>query len=369
VQNVNEMKKTWMLLSTLGLATAIFLLPQCRSAEKAQPQPVNFEPEKVPYAKLSDYHLFAGDMREQRPNEGVLPYDLNTPLFSDYAHKARFVWVPPGQKASLDENGKVQFPSNSILVKTFYYPADFRKKGQNNLIETRLLFKIGEEWQAFTYVWNEDESEAELSLVGDIQPVSWINEQGQKQKVDYLVPNKNQCKSCHNVEQKIEPIGPKFANLNRRFDYASSSANQLDHWQKMGILSTMDLPQASTMPMWNDPQSGSLQDRALAYLDVNCGHCHSPQGPAHTTGLFLQKDQTDLRKLGLCKPPVAAGKGSGNRKFSIIAGKPDESILLYRMENEDPGVMMPELGRAVVHKEGIALIRAWIKELKAEQCD
>jgi hypothetical protein len=143
----------------------------------------------------------------------------------------------------------------------------------------------------------------------------------------------------------------------------------LEHWQKLGILSSEALPQASTMPVWNDPQSGSLNERALAYLDVNCGHCHSPQGPAHTTGLFLQKDQTDLRKLGLCKPPVAAGKGSGNRKFSIVAGKPDESILLYRMENEDPGVMMPELGRAIVHKEGIALIRAWILEMKEEGCE
>lgn len=313
--------------------------------------------------------MFVGDLKEQRPNEGVLPYDLNTPLFSDYAHKARFVWVPPGQKASLDEEGKVLFPSNTVLVKTFFYPADFRKKGQNNLVETRLLFKIEKEWKAFTYLWNEEESDAELSIVGDLIPVTWTNEQGQKQQVDYLVPNKNQCKSCHNVDQKIEPIGPKLANLNRKLDYASGQANQLEHWQKMGILSTKPLPSTKAMPRWDEPQSGTLRDRALAYLDVNCGHCHSPQGPAHTTGLFLQKDQQDLRKLGLCKPPVAAGKGSGNRKFGIVAGKPDESILLYRMENQDPGVMMPELGRAIAHREGIALIRAWIQEMKGEGCE
>jgi len=40
--------------------------------------------------------------------------------------------------------------------------------------------------------------------------------------------------------------------------------------------------------------------------------------------------------------------------------------LLYRMQAEDPGVMMPEIGRAVPHEEGIALIREWIEAMPGD---
>lgn len=68
--------------------------------------------------------------------------------------------------------------------------------------------------------------------------------------------------------------------------------------------------------------------------------------------------------LGIGKAPVAAGKGSGGRLYSIVPGKPDESILLYRIESVDPGVMMPEMGRRLAHKEGVELVRQWILEMK-----
>ena len=59
---------------------------------------------------------------------------------------------------------------------------------------------------------------------------------------------------------------------------------------------------ASTTP------AAKLEDRARAYLDVNCGHCHNPKGPADTSGLWLDAAHHDPRRLGLCKPPVAAGR-------------------------------------------------------------
>jgi hypothetical protein len=80
--------------------------------------------------------------------------------------------------------------------------------------------------------------------------------------------------------------------------------------------------------------------------------------------MFLDAAQTDMARLGLGKPPVAAGRGSGNRKYGIVPGKPAESILLFRMESDDPGIRMPELGRQLKHVEGVELVRAWIKELK-----
>lgn len=107
-----------------------------------------------------------------------------------------------------------------------------------------------------------------------------------------------------------------------------------------------------------------LSNAARSYLDSNCAHCHNPNGPASTSGMFLGIDVIDPGRLGIDKPPVAAGRGSGNRKYGIVPGKPDQSILVYRMESYDPGIRMPELGRQLAHQEGLTLIKDWIRRME-----
>ncbi len=352
---------TWLLI----IISFSYLLTECQSPKEMPAGPVKVQPDQLPYKTLSEYAFFTGNQANLQPNARVLPYDLITPLFSDYAHKARFVWMPDSVQATVNARGEVEFPDNTVLIKNFYYPADFNKPNHDrHIIETRLLVKMKGDWQAFTYVWDEAQQDAKLNIIGDFQPVSWRDESGQKHDIEYVVPNKNQCKSCHNVNNKILPIGPKVRNLDRAFAYADGEHNQLQKWRQLGILQYENTAQFQPIAQWNNPQSGTLEARALAYLDVNCGHCHSEQGPAHTSGLYLTADQTDRGKLGFCKTPVAAGKGSGGRKFSIVPGQPEASILYYRMESNDPGVMMPEFGRVIPHREGIALIRAWIAGLE-----
>lgn len=369
------MRRTWKKdHCVLGLLCVALLA--CFTCQNASPPPkkgmmvsgpVQVNASKMPFQKLSEYRFFTGVQRDLQANTGVVPYELITPLFTDYAHKARFVWMPAGQQASVDAEGRILFPDETVLIKNFYYPADFKQPHQNwDLLETRLLMRINGEWQAYTYVWDEAENDAELNIVGDIKPVSWQDEQGRKQKIEYLVPNKTQCKSCHNRDGTVQPIGPKLANLDKALRYPDGKTeNQLSRWQNSGYLKIEpSAAKYSKLAAWDDPQSGELQARALAYLDVNCGHCHHPQGPAHSSGLWLQAEQLEPGRLGFCKPPVAAGKGSGGRQFGIVPGQPQASILLYRMENTDPGVMMPEIGRVMVHQEGVALIRDWIARLK-----
>jgi hypothetical protein len=110
-----------------------------------------------------------------------------------------------------------------------------------------------------------------------------------------------------------------------------------------------------------DDASARLDARARAYLDINCGHCHSAKGPADTSGLWLDASTSEPMRLGECKPPVAAGQGTGDHLFDVVPGRPDDSILVYRMDSVDPGAMMPEVGRTLVHEEGVALIRDWIR--------
>ena len=107
----------------------------------------------------------------------------------------------------------------------------------------------------------------------------------------------------------------------------------------------------------------TLDERARIWLDINCAHCHRADGPASTSGLHLGWREMDRLKIGVEKTPVAAGRGSGNLRFGIVPGKPDESILLYRIKSNDPGVMMPELGRTQIQPEAVALIRDWISSM------
>jgi uncharacterized repeat protein (TIGR03806 family) len=244
---------------------------------------------------------------------------------------------------------------------------DFRapQKGRK-ILETRLLIHDPEGWQALEYVWNDAQTEAFLEVAGDRKDISWINEQGETIQLNYVMPNLNQCKGCHNRSEKMVPIGPSARQLNGDMTYNEGKSNQLLYWQKIGLLQGLptDLQQVPQTPVWDKPETGSLEARARAYLDINCGHCHQPQAPAATSGLNLHIHENNPTALGFNKAPVAAGRGSGNRQFSLVAGKPEESILIYRMESLDPGVMMPELGRKLNHQEGIRLIKEWIKSLQ-----
>jgi len=319
--------------------------------------------EKRPAKRLSAYSLFI-DPSAQTPNAGLHPFDLQQPLFTDYAHKYRFVYMPEGRKAAYNDNEAFDFPVGTVLVKTFAYPADFRKPEENiRLVETRLLIHQPGGWNAWAYVWNEDQSDAVLKVAGKTMPVSWIDLAGKERTIQYVVPNKNQCKGCHTYDKKFSPIGPKARNLNKDFSYPEGKQNQLTYWLNKGLLDGAPVPaSAPSVPELGD-KNAPVAARARAYLDINCAHCHRLKGPASTSGLFLTYGETNPVTWGYMKRPVAAGRGSGDLLFDIVPGAPDKSILIYRLLSSDPGIMMPEVGRTMVHSEGIQLLKNWITEL------
>lgn len=318
-----------------------------------------------PHEKLSAYALFTGDMKDHIPAPDVIAYDLNTPLFSDYAYKLRFVKIPEGRAAVYSENEAFDFPEGSIIAKTFYYPEDFRKpEKKRRILETRILYKQAEGWAAYPYIWNDEQTEAYYDVAGMIKPVEWVHTDGKKRSVNYVVPNKNQCKQCHELNGQIVPIGPTARSLNKEYDYPAGRKNQLEYWAAAGKLTRFPgLQNAPKNAVWNNAGSGSLASRARAYMDVNCGHCHRPGGQAATSGLFLNHAETDSTELGINKPPVAAGRAAADMQFSIHPGKPEKSILIYRLQSLDPGIMMPEMGRRTVDEEGVELLKEWIKSL------
>jgi parallel beta-helix repeat protein len=346
--------------------------------EGSQP---NVEAVEVTCKSLSAYNLFA-DQGEPRvgANAGI-HYELITPLFTDYAQKYRFIFVPGGKQAAYNSRDTLDFPVGTIIAKTFTMPRDFLNEAAGEeLIETRLLIHRKEGWKALPYIWREDRSDADLALAGGTRSLSWIHKDGSSRSTDYVIPDANSCKNCHsiaraesgsgvNMETVIAPIGPKARFLNMDNQYEGKAVNQLAYMEQEGVLAGLpdDLSSIDTVPHWEDT-AADLQNRAKGYLDSNCAHCHNPGGFASNSGLFMEYWREVDTQYGICKTPVAAGAGSGGLKHAIEPGDAAASITTFRMDSNEPDVRMPEIGRSVIHEEGVALVREWINSLTGS-CD
>jgi len=314
--------------------------------------------------KLSEWRLYVNRDNQWTAAEELIEYNLNTPLFSDYTVKHRYVRLPANTSMTWNDTDSLEFPVGTVIAKTFAYPdaTDDQTPGER-FMETRIEHHEASGWYGYSYVWNEDQSDATLSLGGGVVDVSWRQADGSLRNNKYQIPNANQCLSCHSSNNKYVPLGTTARNLNRP-GVEREAKNQLTTWAGRGLLKACPSPeQQPKLAAYDDAKSGSLDQRARAWLEVNCAHCHNPTGSARTSGLDLRTAQTDAAKFGIFKSPVAAGKGSGGRRYDIVPGKPDESILMYRLETEEPGARMPSLARNLIHEESNTLIKEWILSL------
>lgn len=325
---------------------------------------VNWGAFVVDCPNLASYNLFVDPENAlSAPLGNGVPYDLTTPLFSDYAHKARTVYVPPGAHIQYGVPDFI-YPVGTIISKTFYYRADDRDiNSSKTIVETRLLIHRASGWARLPYIWNN--GVATLAVGGGERHVSWIDTAGQQRSTDYQVPNINQCSSCHGPRQTDKPLGPVARRLHMNYNYGAATENQLTHWANAGILANLpsDLNSIARHPVWNDPGDGTLDQRARAYLDANCAHCHAPGRRAASTGLWLNYDQPVNANLGLCKTPISAGSATGDLQFDVVPGHAEQSIMIYRMNSAAANIKMPELSKTLVHDEGVALVSAWINTL------
>lgn len=339
--------------------------------------------------KLSAWNQMVSDGQTLSLRGGVMPYSLNTPLFSDYSHKFRTLSVPAGSQVTYTTQGPLQFPVGAVLGKTFFYPratanaagytgarqtvqADGGETvdlGTNQLLETRLMvLEPSGKWGAVTYVWDADQRDATLLRTGKAINIELVSDQGVRTPFTYAVPNDGQCLTCHNTNVstgRFEPIGPQANNLNRDYTFANGPMNQLDAMVAAQIMAPYTVP-APRMAVWNDG-TVPLADRARAYLDVNCSACHNSAGRAGNTDLWLGLQETVASRLGVCKPPVG-GQQNGRFTYDITPGNADASFLYFRINNyrlnsTPQAVAMPELGRHVFHTEGNALVRSWINSM------
>lgn len=378
---------------------------------------VNFDAlASVNCPRLDQYHLFAdaADPTSAPNGERSFPYVLNTKLFSDYSVKYRVVFLPPGEQMTYNAPGAdspvsaLIFPDGAVIAKTF----SFEKNGEETPIETRLLVKRRNSsgdirWTGLPYVWQTDDQGKPIAVYTpegeDNIHAEWnyadvnTSERLSGTTENYSVPTANQCLTCHANNDRpggSAPIGPKVRNMNRPYqsevegdtsDQASNpiaGSNQIAYLCNKGWMSncpadmgvdtnTQVAKNLPRLPKYKVPgdsgfPAGSDKDieaRTRAWLEVNCEHCHNPQGFAASTGLFLDTFRAVNGSYGVCKKPAAAGsKGSGGRQVDIHPGAANKSIITYRIgpDADTAAARMPPIARSIPDTQAFDLLTQWV---------
>ncbi|HMQ75567.1 MAG TPA: hypothetical protein PKE21_04320 [Flavobacteriales bacterium] len=331
-------------------------------APAAQPgEPVSFDLANVPYPTLSAYRFFAGDLADLQPNTGVLPFAPINTLFTDHAHKNRFVWMPEGAQAHyVSDHEPLAFDEGAVLIKNFWYD-NTMPDGERRIIETRLMFRRNGVWEFANYVWTPDQTEAHLDMDGSYLPISWTDAEQGTMSTTYRIPSASECFTCHKVNTDPLPIGPKPRNLNADMAYPEGTMNQLARWVQAGYLAPGFPSGIEATPDWTEA-SLPVVDRVRGYLDMQCAHCHSDQRHCDYRPLRLAfQDTDDPENLGVCVLPDDPIDPSVTH--IVAAGDTARSMMHLRLGSTDGAVRMPLLGRTLVHREGLALINEWIASL------
>lgn len=324
--------------------------------------PVVFDITGDPYTNLSEYNFFDGPMKDQVPAYGVIPYEPINQLFTDYAHKKRFVWMPDGTAASYDgDHNLLDFPVGTILIKTFYYD-NVLPTNETKIIETRLMIKKETEWIFADYIWNDAQDEAVSDLDGSLVMVDWV-EGGETRSTNYRIPSESECFTCHKSNGIAAPIALKPQNLNSMYAYMEGEQNQLQKLIDFGYLNDGLPATINTVPDWEDT-SLPLRDRVHGYIDINCAHCHADLKHCDYRPIrFAFNESSDDTNIGICVDPDT--EIPGMTKVVAPALK-ERSVMYFRMNTEAEEYRMPLLGRSIIHRESVQLIGQWIDNLTTE---
>ena len=359
------MKKYYLL--SLTILTFIIVLFSCSNKDDTYTplSPVTVVLTLVPYSKLSDYKFFDGDIKELNPALNVVPYEPASSLFTDYASKKRFIWMPNGVKASYVADNKIlDFPIGTVLIKTFYYTT-IQPGNTTKLIETRLMIRKSDGWKFYEYLWNDEQTEANLVagtdfLNGSSKTITFKKPNGDDITTDYRIPSNGECFACHKINEIATPIGVKPQNLNHNIAYNGVSKKILQKLVEQGYLDSYPSSIVSTVDYHDTSQPIDL--RLRSYLDANCAHCHQDQGRCYYRQIRLSFSKTNIdSNIGIC---LEADETISPTLQKIISpGNYSKSIMHFRLSSNDESQRMPLLGRTIVHDEGVALLEEYIASL------
>lgn len=338
--------------------------------------------------RLSETGIFQS-IQEHVVAAGIVPYEVNAPLWSDGAEKERFIGLPGDATIEFRGSGGWEFPNGTVLVKTFSLPLAENTAGHRTRIETRLMIRQDGQWYGYSYEWNEEQTDAILVEASgkkvDLKLAS-TGAGSETKKLTWSYPSRSDCMVCHSRAANYV-LGLSVLQLNRNATRANKEVSQLDHFVSLGLLRANDkkeketatedaddsrkfeLPSpASELAHLVDPadESIALEARVRSYLHSNCAHCHVKEGGGNSkfsVAFDASLSATDLVN-GL---PVHDAYGITDAR--LVAPKaPLRSLLLHRMANRGRG-QMPPLATSVVDEQALKLLTDWIVSLDESPSD
>ena len=337
--------------------------------------------------KLSETGLFAST-KDHKPAKGLIPYSVNSPLYSDGAGKTRFIALPGKSQIEFDAVTYPQpapgappgwrFPDGTVLVKTFWIETEPGNPKSRKRLETRILHhkkmtgvdnEYGAQvWLGYTYVWNKEQTDATLldskGLTREIS-IKDPKAPGGVRKQKWRFPSRAECTLCHTMSAKYV-LGVNTLQMNKDHNYGGAVANQLDTLNHIGLFKKPITKPTKTLPKLVDyrDQSKPLAKRARAYLHANCAHCHRKWGGGNAEFQLLAT--LKLKDTGTVN--IKPGQGAFKLKNArlLVPGSPERSLIYHRMQLKKLG-RMPHIASHVIDKEGSELIRKWIASLKPTQ--
>jgi len=293
--------------------------------------------------------------------DGLIPYDLIVPFWSDGAVKNRWVAIP-AEKVKFSPTGEWTFPPGTVFVKTFELPTSSTDPGLRRRLETRIL-GTDENGGVYgvDYKWRADNSDADLLSAGMSEAIPVETASGQTHTQTWYYPSRQDCLTCHNARAG-GVLGIKTRQLNHDFKYPSGAVdNELRAWNELGLFETpirdADLPTFATLAASGDI-TRSVEDRARSYLDANCSHCHQPGG---TVANFDARYDTPLDKQELIDGSVLIDQGID--KPRIIAPHDPWRSIAYMRVNTAGEIKMPPLARNTIDPTGVSLLNEWIMSM------
>jgi uncharacterized repeat protein (TIGR03806 family) len=341
-------------MCVMGSGTKIYKLAQTGS-------------ETAPPPLLSQTGAFT-NLATLAPNNSLLPYTVNTPLWSDNAVKFRWMSVPndgapytASEMISFSPTGAWTFPTGTVFVKHFELPIDDTNPALRKRLETRFLVFGTNGYYGLTYKWRADNSDADL-LASNLSETNFITTATGIRTQVWYYPNRQDCLICHNPNAR-SVLGVRTCQLNGDYDYPSTGQtdNQLRALNHIGIfnpaINETNIPAYPRSVAINDT-SATLELRVRSYLDANCAQCHRPGG---APAFFDARLDTPLGQQGIVEGPVVNPMGITNA--AVVAPRSLTQSLLYVRDNLVGASQMPPLAKNTIDTNYIDVLGKWINSL------
>lgn len=304
------------------------------------------------------------DVTTLSPSPQLVPYEPIAELWSDGAHKLRWLSLPTGSTIGWSPTGNWAYPAGTVLVKHFELPVDDANPTQTRRLETRFMVRTAAGWYGVTYRWRSDYSDADLLTAALDENFAVDLALGGTRTQTWTYPIPADCMTCH-TPATGGALGTKTGQLNSHFDYAPGKQDsQLRTWNHLGFFNpALDAGALDTYPRFarlND-DAAPPAERLRAYWDANCSQCHGSD--LLIPAAWDARHQTPLSAKGLIgAAPVTPGAAG----YLIDPGNPANSDIVLRSGARGPG-QMPPLGSHRVDEAYLSVLYDWVQSLDAAQ--